>query len=337
MRLNGSHARVTVIIPNWNTRRWLPGCLDGLRAQSYEDFHVILVDNGSTDDSISFVQRYYPEVQVIGLAENRGFAVAVNTGIRGATSKYVALLNVDTIPQPQWLANLVETIEECPPDIGCLASKMLNLENPKIIDDAGDSFSWYGSSWKRGKGEAAEIYCHQEEIFSACAGAALYRRTFLEDVGLFDESFNSYLEDVDLGLRGQLLGYRCLYLPDAVVLHAGQGAKIPRPRYVRLTTRNRLTLLLKNIPLSLLVKHGYTIVFGQVYFFLVYKKPLHSLKGYFAFIRDLPQTVKQRRAIQKRKKVSNQVLDTLLTCDLGEPPLREVVTTKVKARFSVNK
>ncbi|MCB0166193.1 MAG: glycosyltransferase family 2 protein [Anaerolineae bacterium] len=322
--------KVTVIIPNWNTRRWLLGCLDALDAQTFRDFQVVVVDNGSTDDSVAFIRGNYPDVRVITLPENRGFAVAVNTGIRATRSDYIALLNVDTIPRPYWLASLVEIADQSPPDIGFLASKMLNLDQPDLIDDAGDSFSWYGSSWKRGQGEPAAHHNEPNEVFSACAGAALYRRCFFEEVGLFDEDFNSYLEDIDLGLRGRLLGYRGWYVPGAEVLHQGQGAGIPRPRYVTFSTCNRLTILIKNIPLALLVRHSYTLLFGQFYFFLVYKKPFHSAKGYAFFFRNLPLILQKRRAILGGKKISNQTLDRLLTNDLNEPSLRTIFLTKFR-------
>ncbi|MCB0208672.1 MAG: glycosyltransferase family 2 protein [Anaerolineae bacterium] len=322
--------QVSIVIPNWNTQRWLPGCLDALKAQTFDDFEIIMVDNGSTDDSVVFIQQNYPHVRVIGLPENRGFAVAVNTGIKASQSEYIVLLNVDTVPRPCWLEKLVQTAEQNPPEIGFLASKMLNLENPEVVDDAGDSFSWYGSSWKRGKGEPADRYTQPVEVLSACAGAALYRRSFFETVGLFDEDFTSYLEDIDLGLRGQLLGYRCLYVPEAEVLHQGQGAEIPRPRYVTYSTRNRLMILAKNIPLLLLIKHSPMLLFGQFYFFLVYKKPYYSLTGYAAFLRALPATLQKRRAILRHKKITNQAVDSLLTRDLNEPSLTHIYLSKLR-------
>ncbi len=333
MNRQDSSSKVSVIIPNWNTRRWLAGCLDGLQAQNYRDFQVILVDNGSTDNSLAFVSEHYPEVEILPLPENRGFAAAINIGLKQAGSEYVALLNVDTAPRPNWLAKLVETMEYSPPDVGCLASKMLTLDDPHIIDDAGDTFSWYGSARKRGLGEPAGDYCQAGEVFSACAGAALYRRAFFEEVGDLDENFVSYLEDVDLGLRGRLLAYRCLYVPTAEVLHQGQGAGMGRSRYVYLMTRNRLALLLKNIPLELLFKHALTLLFGQLYFFLVYKKPLHSLAGIISFLAALPRILRQRRLIQKRKKISNQALETMLSYDLGEPRLRDIIKTKLKIKM----
>ncbi len=330
MNVSPAWPKVTVIIPNWNTRRWLAGCLDGLRAQTYQHFRVVLVDNGSTDNSVAFVREHYPEVKILSLAENRGFAAAINAGLRQVDSDYVALLNVDTIPQPNWLASLVETMDQSPPEVGCLASKMLALNNPNLIDDAGDTLSWYGSARKRGWGEPAEAYDQADEVFSACAGAALYRRTFFEKVGDLDEGFVSYLEDVDLGLRGRLLGYRCLYVATAEVLHQGQGAGTARARYVYLMTRNRLALLLKNIPLALLFKHSYTLLFGQFYFFLVYKRPLHSLAGFISFLIALPRLLRQRQMIQKRKRISNQALEAMLSDHLGEPRLRDIVKTKLR-------
>lgn len=319
----------TVIIPNWNTRCWLPGCLDGLRKQRYRDFRIILVDNGSTDGSVPFVQQHYPEVQVLAFKSNRGFAPAVNAGVRQTRSPYVALLNADTIPQPGWLLHLVEAIKSAP-DVGCVASKMLSLENPSVIDDAGDVFSWYGSARKRGQGEPAERYNRSEEVLSACAGAALYRRTMLEELGGFDEAFISYLEDIDLGLRARLLGYRCLYVPEAEVLHQGHGAGIARSRYVYLMTRNRLAVLTKNIPSSLLRKHWWTLLYGQFYFFIVYKRPFHSIAGTIAWLIDLPRLLRQRHEIQARRALSDQALEAMLSNELGEIPLRKIVASKLR-------
>ncbi len=321
---------VTVVIPNWNTKHWLRGCLEGLRAQNYQGVQVILVDNGSTDGSVAFVRQNYPEVQILSFAKNRGFAPAVNAGIRQSSSKYVALLNVDTVPRPDWLLALVETMERSPSRVGSLASKMLNLENPDIIDDAGDVLSWYGSARKRGLGEPAKAYNKEEEVFSACAGAALYRRSFLEETGEFDESFGSYLEDIDLGLRGQMLGYRCLFVPGAEVLHHSHGSGLSRSRYVYLVTRNRLKLLTKNIPSPLLLKHRRTLIYGQIYFFLVYKRPLHSIAGTMSWLATLPHTLRQRRGIQRQKQIPNQELDVLLSDGLGEMPLRDILRSRLQ-------
>ena len=121
MANSSASPKVTIVIPNWNTQRWLDGCLNGLRCQSYQDFQVILVDNGSTDESVAYVRAHFPEARVVTLNKNRGFAAAVNAGIKETGSEYVILLNVDTVTQPDWLASLVETIEQSPPEVGCLA------------------------------------------------------------------------------------------------------------------------------------------------------------------------------------------------------------------------
>ncbi len=322
--------QVSIIIPNWNTRPWLAGCLEALRGQSYQDFEVFVVDNGSGDGSVAFVRQHYPEVKLLTFTENRGFAAAANAGIAATQTDYVVLLNVDTIPRPDWLLHLVQVMDQSPPEVGSVTSKMLSLKNPEILDDAGNLLSWYGSAKKRGKGEPAEQYDQLEEVFSACAGAALYRRSFLEAVGGFDENFVSYLEDVDLGLRGRLYGYRCLYVPTAQVLHQWQGAGLPRPQYVYFSTRNRLTLLFKNIPGSLLLKHAFTLLYGQFYFLLAYKKPFHSLAGIASFLAALPRIWRQRRSILARQRISRQELDDLLNYDLGEPALRTLLKAKLK-------
>ncbi|MBN2391082.1 MAG: glycosyltransferase family 2 protein [Anaerolineae bacterium] len=323
-------ARVTIVIPNWNTRKWLPGCLDGLRAQTFQDFAVLLVDNGSSDDSVAFVQTAYPEVRTIALPENRGFAAAVNVGIAASRSPYVALLNVDTQPSPTWLDALVTALDTAPLDVGGIASKMLQLTDPARIDNAGDTFSWYGSARKQGLDESASTYDTPCEVFSICAGAALYRRDFLQTVGDFDGRFGSYLEDIDLGLRGRLFGYRYLYEPNARILHQSHGAGTPHARYVTLMMRNRLAVLLKNIPARLLLKHLGTLLYGQFYYFLAYKRPWHSLKGWGGFMLTLPQVMRQRREILKRKQISNTELEALLSDELGEIPLPVLLRSKAR-------
>jgi len=325
-----STPRVAVIIPNWNTRRWLPGCLDGLRAQTFQDFVVLLVDNGSNDDSVEFVQAQYPEVQIVTLLENRGFAAAVNVGIAATQSQYVALLNVDTEPTQAWLDALVAALDAAPADVGGIASKMLQLTDPMRLDNAGDTFSWYGSACKQGMGEPAHIYNIPREVFSICAGAALYRRDFLQAVGGFDERFESYLEDIDLGVRGRLLGYRYSYEPSAEILHQSHGAGIPHARYVTLMMRNRLAVLTKNFPLGLLFKHLGTLLYGQFYYFLAYKRPWHAVQGWGSFVLMLPYLLRRRREILKRKQISDAELEAMLSTELGEIPLRVLLRNKTR-------
>ncbi len=210
-----STQKVTIIIPVWNGAAWLAACLEALAAQSFRDFAVIVVDNGSTDNSRALVARHAPQATLIAWERNRGFAAAVNAGIRASRAPYVALLNVDTRPRPDWLANLVRAMEASAPDVGGLASTMLSMADPAVVDDCGDTLSWQGAAAKRGHGQLAAAFNQDADIFSPCAGAALYRKSFLDELGGFDERYFAYLEDIDLGLRGRLCGYRYFFGADS--------------------------------------------------------------------------------------------------------------------------
>ena len=319
--------KVTIIIPVWNGAAWLATCLDALAAQSFHDFAVIVVDNGSTDNSRVLVARHAPQATLIAWERNRGFAAAVNAGIRASRSEYMALLNMDTSPRPDWLANLVQMMDTSAPDVGGLASKMLLMADPAVVDDCGDSLSWQGAAAKRGHGRSAAEFEIFGEIFAPCAGAALYRKSFLDELGGFDECFFAYLEDVDLGLRGRLRGYRYFFVPTAEVLHQGHGSGLPPERYVRLITRNRILLLLKNLPACLLVRHAASLLYGQIYFFIAYRRPLAALAGYFSVLPVLPHIVRERRTIISNQKLSPAQVEHLLTPTMNEPPLRELART----------
>lgn len=321
------NSKVTIIIPVWNGAAWLVACLDALAAQSFRDFAVIIVDNGSTDNSRALVARHAPQATLIAWERNRGFAAAVNAGIRASLTEYVVLLNVDTRPCPDWLANLVQVMDQSAPDVGALASKMLAMTDPAVVDDCGDNLSWQGAAAKRGHGRSAADFTRDEEVFSPCAGAALYRKSFLDKLGGFDERFFAYLEDVDLGLRGRLRGYRYLFVPSAEILHQGHGSGLPHSRYVRLMTRNRILLLMKNLPVRLLIRHAASLLYGQIYFLIAYRRPLAVFAGYCAVLPVLPHIVREYRAIQSNVKLTLAQVEQLLTPTMNEPPLRELVRT----------
>jgi GT2 family glycosyltransferase len=312
----------------------LEKCLTGLVQQEYQDFEAILVDNGSTDNSISLAKKGYPDLKVIDLDRNWGFAAAVNRGIQAAQGDYIALLNNDAVAGPRWLQALVQTLDENPPDVAAVASKMLMQDDPHRIDDAGDSLCWTGAAEKVGHRQPASQFTERREIFSACAGATLYRKSFLEMLGYFDEAFFAYLEDVDLGLRGRLCGYRYLIEPTAEVLHKGHGTQIPKSNYVRLMTRNRLMLFLKNMPAGLLIKHLHHLLYGQLYFFIVYRKPLDSAIGYATFAKRLPHVLRERRRIAQHRVLPSQVLDTLISTEMNEPTLRKLLRRQWKRMLS---
>jgi GT2 family glycosyltransferase len=318
-----SASKVTVVIPNWNGMPWLDRCLQALRRQDV-DFETVVVDNASIDDSVAFIERNHPHIAVVRLQTNTGFANAANVGIARATTPYVVLLNADTEVYPDWLSQLLHRIERAPPELGAISSQMLRLDGCDCIDDAGDELSWYGAATKRGHDQPARNFDREEEVLSPCAGAALYRRDFLRLTGGFDDAFFAYLEDVDLGLRGRLMGYRYLYLPSAKVLHQGHGSNLPFHRYVEWITRNRLMLFAKNIPASLLLRHAAKLLYGQVYFFVAYGRPWPSLKGYVLFLAALADVLKKRRQILPTIKIDRAELEALLGHDPPMPPLTSI-------------
>ena len=321
--------KVTVVIPNCNGMQWLSGCLKSLHNQDLLYFRIIVVDNGSTDSSVQFINSHYPQVEVIELPRNVGFAKAVNIGVEKSTTPYIAILNNDTIVYSDWLSGLLYKIESLPPDIAAISPKMLRMEDCNIVDDAGDELSWYGSATKRGYNEPSSAYGDEVEVFSPSGGASLYRREFLVETGGFDPAFFAYLEDVDLGLRGKLLGYRYLYLPTAKVLHKSHGSGIQFAHYVKLITRNRLLLFAKNVPSSLLLKHAPKLLYGQFYFFITYGHPLASLKGYWSFIINLPETTKKRRQQMKNIKIDQAEINSIIHTKTPHPSLSHFIRAHV--------
>lgn len=328
--MNCSSSNVTVIIPNWNGAPWLPACLAGLREQTFREFRVIIVDNASTDNSVELARAAWPGIAILRQPVNSGFAAAVNAGIAASDSNHVALLNNDTIPEPGWLAGLIGALESAPSDVGSVASLMLQMEQPDLVDSAGDELTRHGFAHKRGHGKPADQFQQPCEVLSACGGAALYRRSFLNDVGPFDESFFAYLEDVDLGLRGQWLGYRCLYIPTARVAHRGHGSGTPPSRYVQWSTRNRLLLIVKNWPARLLAYGLHHLAYGQFYIMLAQRKPGHFMLGWLDFLRRLPHALRQRRALMARRRVPPERIAGLLLADPDEPPLWRVGCTRAR-------
>ena len=246
--------RLSVVIPNWNGARHLPECLESLQGQSFEAFETVLVDNGSTDDSLALVERDFPWVRVVRNGDNLGFSAAVNAGIRASDSEFIVLLNNDTRVQSDWLEQLVAAMDETPA-ASFAACRMLRYDPPHRIDSAGDRFSLLrGGGINIGAGEPAEDHARPAWVFGACAGAALYRRSLFDDIGLFDEDFFLVFEDVDLSLRARVAGHECLYVPDAIVYHKrgastdGQSVAVASRSF-----RNFVWVAGKNLPWLLLI------------------------------------------------------------------------------------
>jgi GT2 family glycosyltransferase len=235
------------VVANWNGAAFLRACLESLRRQTYQPTQWIVVDDGSTDDSPELVAREFPEMRLVRLPRNTGFAHAVNTGIRLAPGDIVVTLNNDAEAEPTWVEELVAALARHP-HAGSAASRMLLYDPPGTLNSAGDVIRRTGvpdsrGVWERDCGQ----YNQEQEIFGACAGAAAYRRQMLDEVGLFDERFFMYCEDVDLALRAQYAGFRCVYAPRAVVRHrlSASGGGVLASYHVG---RNLIWLLARDLP-----------------------------------------------------------------------------------------
>ena len=282
--------KVTVVIPNYNGMKYIRACLDALAGLQKEMvFHTILVDNGSKDGSLEVVCREYPEVEVIALPENTGFCHAVNVGIEASRTPYILLLNNDTVVQPGFVIALTEAMEESE-DIFSVSSMMLSMQDSTIIDDAGDRYCVLGWAYARGKGKKASAYEKKADIFAACGGASLYRKSVLDHIGLFDENHFAYLEDLDIGYRARIYGYRNVYEPRAKVIHAGSATSGSRYNEFKtqLSSANNSYLIGKNMPfLQLLINLPFLVLgfFIKTLFFCRKKMVMLYVKGYLQGIK----------------------------------------------------
>ncbi|MBE5867417.1 MAG: glycosyltransferase family 2 protein [Lachnospiraceae bacterium] len=244
--------KVTVVIPNYNGMKYLENCIEALMTQTGPELQIIVVDNGSSDSSVNFLKRRYPQVWIKEQSINTGFCHAVNVGIRNCHTKYVILLNNDTQVLPGFIQALVDVMEKPGNEkVFSASAQMLDMNNPELIDDAGDLVCALGWAFARGKGKPAEKYDKPKEVFAACAGAAIYRRNVFECIGFFDESHFAYLEDIDIAYRAKIQGYRNVYEPAAKVLHAGSASSGSRynPFKTKLTTANNIYTFWKNMPI----------------------------------------------------------------------------------------
>ena len=246
--------KVTIIIPNYNGKHFLGPCLDSLSEQSCQNFEILVADNHSSDGSVEFLAEQYPDVRIIALDKNRGFSAAVNAGIRASASPYVILLNNDTIADPHFVEELLGAVRRSP-KIFSVSSKMVQMHHPDLIDSAGDLYTLAGWGICRGTGRPVRNYTKPDEIFSACAGAAIYRRSVFQRIGYFDESHFAYLEDMDIGYRSRIYGYQNWYCPSAIVRHVGSGTSGSKYNSfkVSLSARNSIWLVWKNMPLPQIV------------------------------------------------------------------------------------
>ncbi len=243
---------ISIIIPNYNGKHFLGGCLSSIASQTFRDFETILVDNASHDGSVPFVQENFPWTRIIVNPENLGFAGGTNVGIRNANGHFILTLNNDTRLEPNFLLEMSAAMESTS-RVGIVAPKMLLMDGR--INSTGMCISRSGAAWNRGMFEDDNgQYSTSDLVIGACAGAALYRRNLFDDIGLFDEDFFLYHEDVDLSFRAFLAGWDCLYWPKAVVWHVNSGTlESGSDLCIYYVNRNILWFVVQSYPAWLLI------------------------------------------------------------------------------------
>lgn len=308
----------SIIIPHYNGQQHLETCLGSLRRQTVNDFEVLLVDNGSTDGSQAYLRAEFPEVRLIELGRNFGFTGACNAGFAAATSPILILLNNDTETDPRWLENILDAFDRHP-EVGSIASRMMLFDRRDHFHTAGDFVRLDGTPGNRGVWQKDEgQYDNEEYVFSACGGAAAYRREVLEQVGYLDDAYFFSCEDVDLGWRINLAGWRVLYLPAAIVYHKlkATGGSVTGSYY---DGRNFLYLIAKNMPTSLLRRHWRSVVRGQ---WRITREALRHwrgeaararLRGQLAGLLRLPFLWRKRQQVQQLRRLDDDSLMSRLT------------------------
>jgi GT2 family glycosyltransferase len=315
-------AKVSVIIVNYNGQGLITACLRALEAQSFRDFEIIVVDNASLDDSLYEVQTFLKEspiaplVKVIPLGRNSGFAGGNIEGLKYANGEYICLLNNDTEADKSWLEELAKVMDDHPA-VGICASKMI-VHGTDMIDSAADGYARILKGYKRGEGEGSEKFGQQEYVFGACAGAALYRRRMLNEIGFFDEDFFLIYEDTDLSFRAQLYGWKVLYVPAALVHHkvnSSIGRMSDMAIYYSL--RNSELVRVKNVPFEVFIRCLPEFIIGMIvefiYFAVKHRKLGLYVRSRIDAVRLLPKMIEKRRLIMKTRRVSNDYLLRMMT------------------------
>ena len=309
--------RWSVLIPTWNGRHLLEEALDGLDAQVLRDFEIVVVDDGSDDDTVAWMRSERPADRVVELPSQGGLAAALNRGIAVARGEFIALLNNDAVPDPAWLAALDRAFATTP-DASFLASRILLYDDPSRLHAAGDTFGRDGLPANRGvwqpDGPGFREPC---EVFGACAAASAYRRELFDDIGVFDEDLVMYCEDVDLDWRAQMAGHRCRYVPDAVVRHR-LSATAGGPIASYLVARNRPLVAVMNMPGFLWRRGWWRIVWAQLKLATAALRAIQgraaraTLAGQVASFAHLPRAWSKRSRRQRSRRVADDYIDALL-------------------------
>lgn len=305
---------ISVVVVNWNGKPMLADCLGSLRSQTFSDFEVLVVDNGSTDGSAQWVCQNFPEFRLVELGENRGFAGGNNAGISEARGEWIALLNNDAVAHASWLEGVYRAALEAE-TVGLVASRVILTSG--ALDSAGDGMTIAGVPYKRGHGGSPNgTSAKSVEVFGASGCAVLLRRSMLERIGLLDEDFFCIYEDGDLNFRARLAGFKCIYAPDAVVYHRLHGTlgRLSKS-YVFYGQRNMEYLYFKNMPGHLFWKYLPVHIMSNLLGFLYFTmrgRPFEFVRGKTAFIRNIRRTMQKRRQVQNLRQVDDKTIDAML-------------------------
>jgi GT2 family glycosyltransferase len=307
---------ISVIVVNWNGRHFLEDCLGGMRRQTFQDFEVILVDNGSSDGSCEYVRGQFPEVRLLALPENRGFTGGNIAGYEAARGSLIVLLNNDTEAHAAWLEE-IHGASLLHPDAGSFASKMMYFDARDRIENCGFDLGVSGATVDLGRDEPdGPDWATSYSVFGACGGAVAYRRNMLEDIGFLDPDFFMVYEDVDLSFRAQLRGYSCIYVPSAIVFHRYRATlgncTAPQIFY---SQRNIEFVYLKNMPAGLILRSAlqrllYEI--GAAIYFTRLGYGRSFLKSKLNVIKHFPSLLRKRRQVQRNKTVANSDLAAMM-------------------------
>lgn len=309
--------RLTVAIATYNGRQLLEVVLPTLRTQTFRDFHVVVVDDASSDDTVPWLGEHWPEVEVIVHPSNRGVTAALNSCLQASRSELVALLNNDVELEPDCLGELVSALQR-DPRAGVACGKLRDYHRRELLDGAGDIYTWGGEANRRGQGDPDRgQYDRPQEIFSACGAAAVYRRSALAQVGLFDERLFANYEDVDWCFRAQLMGWNCRYVPTSLAYHMGSATlgKGASDFALYQNWRNALWVIAKNYPAWALVRHAHELALVQLRNLAIAARRRRVrlwLRVWRDALRGLPAVLAERRRVQRSRTRSLAELDSLI-------------------------
>lgn len=308
---------LSAVVLNYNGRELLEVAVPSLARQTRPATEVVVVDNGSTDDSLAYLAEHWPDVRVLALPQNIGVTAALNACVAAASGELIGLFNNDIELEPTCLAELARGLERHP-EAACAAAKLIDFYDRDVVDGAGDVYEWTGEANRRGQGERdGERLGEPIAVFGACGGAALYRRSALEAVGPFDDRFFAIYEDVDWSFRAQLLGYSCRYVPSAVVYHMG-SATLGRELsdfVLYQNWRNGIWVVVKNYPLAAFARHGHELAGSQLHN-LAWAIRTRRVGVLMRVWRDallgMPAMLAKRRAVQRSRVVQLRDLERLI-------------------------